>query len=120
MSSRPLPNYLRSHRKAFGLTQIEVGQILGWKDGHNVYLHEHYERIPPLEVVIAYEVLFGTPASELLAGVSDAIRFVLRRRLRKLVLTLSKRKPTPTIAAKLVVLRAALERASRPTLKRNA
>jgi transcriptional regulator with XRE-family HTH domain len=120
MSSRTLPHYLRSHRKAFGLTQKEVGRILGFKNGHSVCQFENFRDIPRLQVMLAYEVLFDTPASQLLAGISEAIRFVVHRRIRSLAAELSKRKPTPATAAKLAVLRAALERPAHATHTRHA
>ena len=84
-----LENYLRTHRKKSGLTQHEVGFLLGRETGAQVSRYEKRHRLPPLEIALAYEEIFGVPVGELFAGVRQAVgrdiekrRVALRARLQ--------------------------------------
>ena len=41
-----LPNYLRAHRKATGLSQRDVARLLGGGNGSKVSGYEHFSRTP--------------------------------------------------------------------------
>ena len=75
MASRKLPNYLRTYRKRAGLSQEEVAFLLGCQDGHKASRYELRKRKPNLETVLAYELIFGTPARELFAGVFEDVAY---------------------------------------------
>src|SRR6266852_154317 len=82
MTPHRLENYLRSYRKQSGLTQDEVGFLLGRRNGAQVSRYEKRHRLPPLETALACEAIFGVPVSELFAGVRQAVgRDILKRRL---------------------------------------
>jgi transcriptional regulator with XRE-family HTH domain len=82
MTPHRLENYLRSYRKQSGLTQDEVGFLLGRRNGAQVSRYEKRHRLPPLETALACEEIFGIPVSELFAGVRQAVgRDIHKRRL---------------------------------------
>lgn len=51
--------YIRTHRLRWGLTQGELGHLLGAKSGTQVSLHERSQRKPTLEIVLACQIIFG-------------------------------------------------------------
>lgn len=80
MTPKPLPHYLRLHRKKAGLSQDELARLLGATSGTKVSRYERFARTPSLETVFACEVIFGVPASILFAGLfEDVKRATLRR-----------------------------------------
>jgi transcriptional regulator with XRE-family HTH domain len=82
MATPRLENYLRTYRKRSGLTQQEVGYLLGCANGALVSRYEKRHRLPPLETALACEEIFGVSVSELFAGVRQAAgRDVGKRRL---------------------------------------
>ena len=77
-----LENYLRTYRRKSGLTQQEVGFLLGRETGAQVSRYEKRHRLPPLETALAYEEIFGVPVSELFAGIRQSVgRNVARQRV---------------------------------------
>src|ERR1700693_2677534 len=89
MVTPKLENYLRTYRKQSGLTQHEVGFLLGCENGAQVSRYEKRHRLPPLETALACEEIFGVPVGELFAGVRQAVgkdiekrRLALRARLQ--------------------------------------
>ncbi|SRR6266404_4223880 len=82
MATPRLENYLRAYRKKSGLTQHEVGFLLGCENGAQVSRYEKRHRLPPLETALACEEIFGVPISELFAGVRQTVgRNIEKRRL---------------------------------------
>lgn len=84
MASLRLHNYLRTYRKRAGLTQQEVGFLLGCKSGDLISRYEKRRRLPPLETALACEAIFGVPVSELFAGVREARKKDIRNRMLEL------------------------------------
>ncbi len=82
--ARKLIHYLRNERRIAGYTQADIAALLGvpWKTRI-----ARYERgaVPPIDLALAYEVIFGKPASELLAGERERIESNVRRRARELL-----------------------------------
>jgi transcriptional regulator with XRE-family HTH domain len=58
-------NYLRNHRKKAGLTQLELGRLLGYRDEGPVSRHEINKTLAPLRTGLAYEAIFRVPVSEI-------------------------------------------------------
>lgn len=56
---------LRTYRRRSGLSQRELGLILGYQDAGQVSRHERSETVPPLDVALAYEVIFCAPVAAL-------------------------------------------------------
>jgi transcriptional regulator with XRE-family HTH domain len=81
MPPQKLDNYLLTFRKRSGLTQREVAFLFGCENGAQVSRYEKRRRLPPLETALACEAVFGAPVSELFAGVRDAARKEVYRRL---------------------------------------
>jgi transcriptional regulator with XRE-family HTH domain len=81
MPPQRLDNYLLAFRKRSGLTQREVAFLLGCENGAQVSRYEKRRRLPPLGTALACEAVFGAPVAELFAGVSEAARKEICKRL---------------------------------------
>ena len=106
MPRRKLPNYLRTHRKRYGLSQAEVTYLLGEKSQAVVSRHEQFQRAPSLKDALAYQALFGTPVAELFAGMYQQAERETSRRARIFANKLKKGKPERLRARKADLLRA--------------
>jgi transcriptional regulator with XRE-family HTH domain len=84
-------NYLKTFRLRTGLTQDEVGELLGYTDGGEVSHHELSKGAPSLEVALAYEIVLRAPISVLFAGLRADIERDIEARLRKLETSLGQR-----------------------------
>jgi DNA-binding XRE family transcriptional regulator len=74
------PNHLRTHRRQSGLSQHDVGTLIGYEKQWQVSRHERASTDPPLFVAIAYEVVFHVPVSTLFANhYADALQLVEER-----------------------------------------
>ncbi len=102
--ARKLPNYLRTYRRYTGLSQDEVAFLLGC-DGSAVTYYERSARRPPVESILAFEMIFGAPARDLFAGVCDKVEENTRTRATVLAQKLSAKAPDPITTRKLEVLR---------------
>jgi DNA-binding XRE family transcriptional regulator len=71
MAVHKLENYLRTYRKRAGISQNEMGYLLGGHDGTKPSRYEHFKRAPSLETALACEALFQTPVRELFAGMYE-------------------------------------------------
>ena len=105
MHTHKLQNYLRTHRKRAGLSQDEVAFLLGCQSGTKVSRHERFGRNPSLETTFAYEVVFGTPARELFAGIFQKVELRTLRRAQLLVERLSQTKEDRRSVQKLEILK---------------
>jgi len=74
-----LAHYLRNERRRNALTQADVAALLDVRWKQRVGWYER-GNLPPLETVLALEVIFGKPVSELLGGTYERIAFDVRRR----------------------------------------
>jgi len=81
MQSPALKNYLKTYRKRSGLSQGELGQILGYKNHGQVSRHELSKTSPPLVIALAYEVIFRAPVATLFLGTHDAVKATIEKRL---------------------------------------
>jgi DNA-binding XRE family transcriptional regulator len=68
-----LANYIRIHRARTGMSQGELGQLLGYRDAETVARHERFAAVPPLEIAIGYEIVFRVPVAEIFAGLRSQI-----------------------------------------------
>jgi DNA-binding XRE family transcriptional regulator len=91
-----LDNYIRAHRKRAGLSQRELGQLIGYSDEGSVARHEGSKTLPPMLIGLAYEIVFQTPMSELFPGIRDAVKETLEPRLLKFEAELHDRIPKAT------------------------
>src|SRR5690348_4554342 len=80
MAIHQLENHLKTYRKRAGISQKEMGYLLGVHDGSKASRYEHFKRTPSLETALACEALFHTPVCELFPGVyARAARKTIRR-----------------------------------------
>jgi transcriptional regulator with XRE-family HTH domain len=91
MKHRAAGNYLRAHRKKSGLSQREVGNLLGYKDPGQISRHERATSIPPLATALAYELIFRAPVAGIFTGIRDAIVRDVEEKLKEMGLTLENR-----------------------------
>jgi transcriptional regulator with XRE-family HTH domain len=80
--SRKLQNYVRSHRKRFGLTQDETAFLLGLNGGAKVSRYETFQGVPSLKTALALQALFGVPVAELFAGMYEQVEKETSKRAR--------------------------------------
>jgi transcriptional regulator with XRE-family HTH domain len=84
VKTKRLDNYLRNYRKQSGLTQSEVGFLLGRANGALISRYEKRRRLPPLQIALALEALLGIPVSQLFAGIHEGANDDLRKRVLEL------------------------------------
>ena len=84
MPSPRLPNYLRSFRKRFGLSQDDVAFLLGTESGAKICRYERFTREPNLKTILALEALFNRPSQELFAGLFQSIEYRVCLRAKQL------------------------------------
>lgn len=83
MSGRVIGNYLRTHRRKSGLSQRELGILLGYQNQHQVSRHERSKSAPPLLAALAYEIVFQVPVAQLFPGFQSAVAHSVARNLRE-------------------------------------
>jgi len=109
MLSDRLDNYLKTHRRRAALSQAEVAFLLGGVSGENVSRHEQCQRLPTLDKVFAYEVIYGRPARELFAGRYQQVESRVLKQVSFLAFRMSKKAQMPEIVAKREALRKILK-----------
>lgn len=88
---RQLANYIRIHRRRSGLSQSELGRVLGYHDEETVARHERFHVTPPLEIAISYEIVFRIPIREMFAGLRDEVEVKVEASLAELETQLGQR-----------------------------
>ena len=84
MKESRLASYLSSHRKRSGLSQKELGQLLGYPSEGTVSRHERLCSTPPFQVALGYEAVFRVPVSELFPGALERIRQEVEQRIARM------------------------------------
>jgi hypothetical protein len=84
MTKNVAGNYIRAHRRRYGLTQRELGILVGYEDGFAVGRHERSSAAPPLIVALAYEIVFEIPPAKLFAGFHSAVAQSVARNKQEL------------------------------------
>ena len=80
----PLPNYLRTHRKRWSLTQDELAHLLGLTAQVAISQYELNLRRPGADILIGSEVIFGTSIRELFPQVYDQVADAVLARAKAL------------------------------------
>ena len=93
-------NYIRMHRKRAGLSQRELGRLLGSRDQWTISRHETSTTIPSLVIALSYERIFRVPVSELFAGLYTIAFRVVEENLNQFETQLQ-RDPAKGSAARL-------------------
>ena len=109
-----LSNYLRTYRKRSGLSQAELGLLLGGRDRSKVSRYERTARLPNLDTVFAYEVIFGVPARELFAGLYSEVEVRIYEQATLLSEKLAEAPSTPDVRHKREVVQQIISRAGLP------
>lgn len=91
MNHQRTENYLRAHRKKSGLSQREVGKLLGYRGPGPVVRHERLQSIPPLTTALAYEVIFRVSVSLIFVGIHEKVRQQIEDKLTQLEADLGNR-----------------------------
>jgi DNA-binding XRE family transcriptional regulator len=86
-------NHIRHYRKKSGLSQQELGRILGYLNEGAVSRHEQSKTIPPLLTAMAYEAVFHIPITELFPGLHSSVEQAIRQRILELESELHERLP---------------------------
>jgi DNA-binding XRE family transcriptional regulator len=68
-----LGNYVLMHRKNAGLTQRDLGELVGYGAEGQVPRHEHSRSLPTLLIALSYQVVFDVPVSEIFAGLHECV-----------------------------------------------
>lgn len=66
-----LKSYVRPHRKRLGLTQAELGVLLGGEDQSVIARFEKGTRIPPLGIIFRLSEIFDVPPEKLYPRLYD-------------------------------------------------
>lgn len=84
-------NYVLTHRKKAGLSQVELGRLIGYDGRASVSRHETSASLPPLPTAMCYEAIFGVPVSELFPGLRETVEEAVAKRLSVLERELSEK-----------------------------
>jgi len=106
-----IPNYLRTHRRRSGLSQVDVAFLLGLRSGQIVSRYERLDRTPSLETALACQVLFEALPHEIYPGLYTKVERITRRRVRALMTQIGKDSDDAAAAYKRDVLMRVIERA---------
>jgi len=102
---RALSNYLKMFRKRSGLSQEELGFLLGGNFGTQVARFECGRRTPSFEALVRYEIIFKATALDLFTGAHERLADDVCERARKLHRELDAVEPfTPAVKQKLEFL----------------
>ena len=99
-----LPNYIRMYRRQSGLSQDEIGVLLGGVSETSVVRHESFKRTPSLELALCYSILFRVDPRELFAGVFESVESELAERAEDLLAKLPPSSVSRTTEAKRLFL----------------
>jgi len=77
-------NYVRAHRRRCGLSQRQLGILVGYGHGSAVGRHERSVSAPSLIVALAYEIIFEIPVGQLFPGFRSVVMKSVARNLQDL------------------------------------
>ncbi|GEM_PF-5340642 len=77
-----------------GLSLAEVAFLLGYPSDVTVSRHATNKSVPPFFIGLAYEALYGLPASKLFVGLKDQAKLFVANRLKQLLVELESLKIT--------------------------
>lgn len=78
-----LDSYLRTHRRRSGLTQDELGSLLGHQSGAVISVLERSGRALRLREAYAFEIIFGITAHELFPHIHTSVLAEVIARVRE-------------------------------------
>jgi DNA-binding XRE family transcriptional regulator len=109
MKHQATTNYLKTCRNKSGLSQREMGRLLGYDDPRGqVSRHERSRSIPSLRTALGYELIFRMPISAIFVEMNGTLEKEIEGKLRKLEVELESRsakdRDAKLVAQKLVWL----------------
>jgi hypothetical protein len=110
MRKRSPISYLRSYRLRWGLSQVDLAYLLGWKTDKVIVGLEKKRTSPSARVVIGCYVIFGTRAAELFPGMFQGIEVEVMARVWELYERIQG-DPSKKTKATIELLEDAIERA---------
>ena len=84
MTNEVVGNYVRVHRRRRGLSQRELGILIGYAHGSAVGKHERSNSMPSLVIALAYEVIFDIPVGQIFVGFRSVVAQSVARNLQDL------------------------------------
>lgn len=84
-TGKRLSQYLLTHRKRMGLSQAEVGSLLGLGDGTMVSRYERGTRLPPFLMTLRLCIIYRATPRELFTGRYDQLERETARRAQRLL-----------------------------------
>jgi transcriptional regulator with XRE-family HTH domain len=113
-------SYLRTHRRLWGLTQKELAELVSLRNATHLSKVENGKHTPRLEVVLACQVIFGIPPSDMFPDVYAQVEDRVMRSIGQFHLALE-HTTSPEGLRKRELCEAALRRAVlRPDVNRVA
>ena len=101
---------LRMSRKQSQLNQADLGFIFGLSDYSNISRWEQGHRLPSIEALIGYHLLFGIELTSLFEREKEAIAKVIAERVRLLLENLKLLKASQKVKGRMAFLESALVR----------
>lgn len=81
MENQTLGNYLKTFRKRSGLSQRELGLVIGYVNAGQVGRHERSKTVPSLFAALSYQVIFRVAISELFSGLHAHVEQMMEENL---------------------------------------
>ena len=103
-------NFLRLARKRTVLTQIDIAAILKIPDFANVSRWEQGLKVPGIDIMLAYHLLFDTPIESFFDRKKRDIKKLIVAQIQERILYLSKLEPDTKIQGRIDCLRSILTR----------
>jgi DNA-binding XRE family transcriptional regulator len=110
MNARRPVNYLRSYRLRWGLSQKELGYLLGWDRPDIISRIEGKQRAPTLLLAMACYILFDTSAAEIFPDILAGIELLVMARVQEMYETIQG-DPSRRTKKKIELLEDAIARA---------
>ena len=77
MKNALLFNRLSLYRRRSGLSQKEVGALLGYRDGEMIGYYERSQRPPNITVAFGYQALFGATPRDLFPDMYERVEHLI-------------------------------------------
>jgi DNA-binding XRE family transcriptional regulator len=87
----PVGNRVRMHRKNAGLSQYELGKLLGYGDDGQVSRHERSRSLPTFLMALSYQCIFCVRIAELFGGLHESVAQSVEGRIAELEKNLRQR-----------------------------
>lgn len=103
--------FVRSHRRKWGLTQVELARLIGLSSRSAVSRIERAERVPTTATIVACGIIFGLAPSDLFPSLHEEIEEIVQAAVAALQEELADQ-PDKVSVRKRALLTQVLERIS--------